>query len=52
MYMGLLYNWYIPKFTLNEMLVETLLDFRGVSGTAHLKLNSTVAVLSQPLVKG
>ena len=52
MYEGLYYNKYIPKFTLNESLVETLLGFKGVSGTAHLKLNSTVAVHSQPLVKG
>ena len=51
MYEGLYYNKYIPKFTLNESLVETLLGFQGVSGTAHLKLNSTVAEHSQPLVK-
>ena len=49
MYEGLFYNYYIPNFTPNESLVETLRGFKGVSGTAHLKLNSTVVVHSQPL---
>jgi hypothetical protein len=52
MYEDLFYNYNILKFTLNVSLVKTLLTFQGVSGTAHLKLNSTVAVHSQPLVKG